>query len=160
MFDKRFIQNDWYKNMESGLESISNFERKVPSQEVFESICETILGLDPNIRFAGVINNKGKLLARCIKTGIRSFTTQHDREMLLMETALGIRMRKEHDSNLGPMIFTISYDDKMISMNFPMNDEILCVSAEKKINLMTLPFLILKFLKVNLDKNTKHDKRL
>ena len=146
--------------MESGLESISNFKRKVPSQEMFESICEMILGLDPNIRFAGVINNKGKLLARCAKTGIRSFITPQDREMLLMETALGVRMRKEHDSRLGPMIFTISYGDKIISMNFPLGDEILCVSAEKKINLMTVPFLILKFLKVNLNKKMKHDKRL
>jgi len=146
--------------MESGLESISNFKRKVPSQEMFESICEMILGLDPGIRFAGVINNKGKLLARCAKTGIRSFTTPQDREMLLMETALGVRMRKEHDSRLGPMIFTISYGDKIISMNFPLGDEILCVSAEKKINLMTVPFLILKFLKVNLNKKMKHDKRL
>lgn len=146
--------------MKSGLESISNYERKAPSQEMFESICEMILDLDPNIRFAGVINNKGKLLARCAKTGIRSFTTPQDREMLLMETALGVRMRKEHDSHLGPVIFTISYGDKIISMNFPLGDEILCVSAEKKINLMTVPFLILKLLKVNLDKKMKHDKRL
>ncbi|HEX5358542.1 MAG TPA: DUF6659 family protein [Candidatus Nitrosotalea sp.] len=142
--------------MESGLESISNFERKVHSRETLESICEMILDLDPNIRFAGVINNKGKLLARCAKKGIRSFTTPQDREMLLMETALGVRMRKEHDSHLGPMIFTISYGDKIISMNFSLDDEILCVSAEKKINLMTVPFLILKFLKTNLDKKMKH----
>ena len=146
--------------MESGLESIPNFEREIHSQETLESICEMILGLDPDIRFAGVINNKGRLLTAHTKKGIRSFTTQKDQEMLLMETALGIRMRKEHDSNLGSVIFTISYGAKMISMNFPLDDEILCVTTEKKINLMTLPFLILQFLKANLGKKMNYDKRL
>ncbi len=150
MFDKRFIQNDCKKMMTPELEAIPNFERKTPSQETLESICEMILDLDPDIRFAGVINNKGRLLTGHTKKGIRAFTTKKDQEMLLMETALGVRMRKEHDSHLGPVIFTISYGDKIISMNFPLCDEILCVSAEKKINLMAVPFLILKFLEANL----------
>jgi len=65
---------------------------------------------------------------------------------------LGVRMRKEHNSHLGSVIFTVSYGSKIISMNFPLDDEILCVSAEKKINLMTVPFLILRFLETNLGK--------
>lgn len=135
--------------MQTGLESIPNFERKIPSQETLESICTMILDLDPGIRFAGIMTNKGKLLAGHKKKGIRAFATPKDQEMLLMETALGVRMLKEHDTHLGSVHFTISYGDKIISMNFPLNDEILCVSAEKKINLMTVPFLILKFLETN-----------
>jgi len=138
--------------MESELDTIPTFERKIPSQETLESICEMILDLDPDIRFAGVINNKGRLLTGHTKKGIRAFTTRKDQEMLHMETALGIRMRKEHNSHLGPVIFTVSYGSKIISMNFPLDDEILCVSAEKKINLMTVPFLILRFLETNLGK--------
>jgi hypothetical protein len=138
--------------MESELDAIPTFERKIPSQETLESICEMILDLDPDIRFAGVINNKGRLLTGHTKKGIRAFTTRKDQEMLHMETALGIRMRKEHNSHLGPVIFTVSYGSKIISMNFPLDDEILCVSAEKKINLMTVPFLILRFLETNLGK--------
>lgn len=138
--------------MESELDTVPNFERKIPSQETLESICEMILDLDPDIRFAGVINNKGRLLTGHTKKGIRAFMTRKDQEMLLMETALGVRMRKEHNSHLGSVIFTVSYGSKMISMNFPLDDEILCVSAEKKINLMTMPFLILRFLETNLGK--------
>lgn len=48
--------------MESGLDAIPNFERKMSPQETLESICEMILDLDPDIQFAGVINNKGRLL--------------------------------------------------------------------------------------------------
>ena len=137
--------------MKSGLESIPNYGRKVRSQETLEHICDMILDLDPNIRFAGIINNKGRLLTGHKKKGILTSTTTQDQEMLLMETALGIRMRKEHDSHLGSVNFTISYGEKIVSMNFPLDDEILCVSAEKKINLMTVPFLIMKLLETNLD---------
>ena len=134
--------------MESGLEAIPNFERRLPSQEMLESICSMILDFDDNIRFVGVINNQGKLLTGQKKRGIRTFTTPKDQEMLLMETALSVRMRKEHDSHLGSVKFTVSYGDK-IMMNFPLGDEILCVSAEQKINLMIVPFLILNFLQEN-----------
>ncbi|HEX5458286.1 MAG TPA: DUF6659 family protein [Candidatus Nitrosotalea sp.] len=136
--------------MESGLESIPNFGRRLPSHETLEYICGMILDLDPNIRFVGIINNKGKLLTGQTKKGILVFATPKDQEMLLMETALGMRMRKEHDSHLGSVKFTISYSDK-IMLTFPLGDELLCISAEKKINFMTVSFLILKFLEANLD---------
>ena len=136
--------------MKSGLESIPNFERRLPSNETLEYICSMILDLDPNIRFVGIINNKGKLLTGQTKKGIPVFTAPRDQEMLLMETALGMRMRKEHDSHLGSVKFTISYSDK-IMMTFPLGDEILCISAEQKINFMVVSFLILKFLEANLD---------
>ena len=136
--------------MESGLESIPNFERRLPSNETLEYICGMILDLDPNIRFVGILNNKGKLLTGQTKKGILVFTAPKDQEMLLMETALGMRMRKEHDSHLGSVKFTISYSDK-IMMTFPLGDEILCISAEQKINFMAVSFLILKFLEANLD---------
>ena len=138
--------------MQSELGSMHDLRSKKYSQETLESICDEILSLDSGIRFTGVINNKGKLLAGNKKKGIRSFLDPRNEEMLLMETALGIRMRKEHDSQLGPVNFTISYDDKLVSMNFPLKDEILCVSAEKNIDLTTMPFLILRVLATNLNK--------
>lgn len=138
--------------MQIGLKSLQNLESRSHSQEIFESVCSLILDLDPNIRFVGVINNKGKLLTGSVKKGIRTFIGPQDQEMLLMETALGVRMRKEHDPQLGPVNFTVSYGHKMVSMNFPLEDEILCVSAEKKIDLVAIPFLILQLLETELRK--------
>ncbi len=132
--------------MQVGLKSLQNFENRSHSPEMLESVCNLILDLDPNIRFVGVINNKGKLLTRIMKKRIRALITPQDQEILFMEIALGVRMRKEHDSHLGPVNFTVSYGNKMVSMNFPLGDEILCVSAGKKIDLVTIPFLILRLL--------------
>ena len=138
--------------MQIGLKSLQNFENRSHSQELLESVCKTILDLDSNIRFAGVINNKGKLLTGSVKKGIRTFVGPQDQEMLLMEVALGVRMRKEHDPQLGPVNFTVSYGCKIVSMNFPLGDEILCVSAGKKIDLASIPFLILRLLAIKLRK--------
>ena len=138
--------------MQIGLKSLQNFESGSHSPEIFEPVCNMILNLDSNIRFVGVMNNKGKLLTASVKKGIRTFITPQDQEMLLMEIALGVRMRKEHDPQLGPVNFTISYGHKMVSMNFPLDDEILCVSAEKKIDLVAIPFLILQLLETKLHK--------
>lgn len=138
--------------MQIELESLYNSKSKKCSQEILESVCDEILNLNPNIRFAGIISSKGKLLTGNKKKGIRSFINPRNEEMLLMETALGVRMRKEHDSRLGSVNFTISYGDKLVSMSFPLEDEILCVSTEKNIDLATMPFLILRILETNLNK--------
>jgi hypothetical protein len=138
--------------MQTGLESVQNFERKKYSQEILESACNEILNLDPGIRFAGIINNKGILLTGNKKKGMRDFLNSRDQEMILMETALGVRMGKGHDTRLGPARFIISYSNKVISMIFPMDDEILCVSAKNTIELVEIPFLILRLLETKFDK--------
>ncbi|MGI0065347.1 MAG: DUF6659 family protein [Nitrosotalea sp.] len=138
--------------MQIGLKPLQNFENRSHSLEKLESVCNAILDLDSNIRFVGVINNKGKLLTRSMKKGIRIFIGLQDQEILLMETALGVRMRKEHDPQLGPVNFTVSYGHKVVSMNFSLGNEILCVSAGKKVDLVTIPFLILRLLATRLRK--------
>ncbi|MHB8546398.1 MAG: hypothetical protein ACYDAJ_06495 [Nitrosotalea sp.] len=82
---------------------------------MFESVCNLILDLDSSIRFAGVVNNKGKLLTVSVKKGIQTFIGPQDQEILLVETALGVLMRKKHDPQLGPVNFTVSYGHKMVS---------------------------------------------
>lgn len=138
--------------MQIGLKSLQNFESGSYSKEMLEHVCNMILDLNSNIRFVGMINNKGKLLTGNVKQGIRTFIGPQDQEMLFMETALGVRMRKEHDPQLGPVNFTVSYGLRMISMNFTLGDEILCVSAEKKVDLAAIPFLILQLLETELCK--------
>jgi hypothetical protein len=63
-----------------------------------------------------------------------------------METALGVRMRKEHDLQLGPVKFTISYGRNVVFMIFPIKSEILCVTAEKDLDFFKIPFLIFQLL--------------
>lgn len=108
-----------------------------------DEICKQVLGLDSRIRFAGMINENGRLVAGGMRPGFKSLEDSRDDEMLYMELVLRARMRKEFDKVLGPVKFAMSYRDKLIIMSFPVNDNILLISVEKDIDFSKLPFKIL-----------------
>ena len=61
-----------------------------------DHICKQILSL-PDIRFCGVINRLGHLIAGGFKDGIIPSESEKERKMAFMQTILDINMRKEHD---------------------------------------------------------------
>ncbi|MDE1769924.1 MAG: hypothetical protein KGI28_05155 [Thaumarchaeota archaeon] len=134
------------------MQSIQNISHVNYSLETFESFCDEILHLDPKIRFVGIIDDKGKLLTKNTRKGLEVFIETKDLEILLMETALGVRMRREHDDQLGPVNFTISYGRNILSIIFPFKQEMLCVSAEKEIDFSKIPFVILHLLETRIAK--------
>jgi hypothetical protein len=133
------------------MQYIQNINQKY-SQETLESFCDAILHLDPKIRSVGIIDDKGKMLTENRRKELKVFIDPKDLEILLMEIALGVRMRREHDVQLGPVNFTISCGKNMVSMIFPFQKEILCISAEKEIDFSKMPFLILQLLETKIVK--------
>lgn len=120
---------------------------KTHSTEDYDSVCDHILKLDSAIRFVGVINGRGKLLAGGLREGLKSLEDPKDDEMLFTEVALRARMRKEFDSQLGKVRFAMSVRDKVIIMSFPINDdEILYVSANTGLDYNKIPEKILEML--------------
>ncbi len=124
---------------------IENLFHANKSSETIEFICNDILELDSKIRSAVIINYKGKLLVENKRKGIVTME-QKEQDIFLMEIALCVRMRREHDKYLGPVNFTVSYESKVISITIPTNTEILCVFAEKEVDVLRIAFLILDLL--------------
>jgi len=115
--------------------------------EPLEKICKKILKLDPKIRSARFINNRGHLIAGGMKEGLLSLENQKQDEMMFMELALRVRMRHEFDNEFGEVHFSMSYRDKVIVMSFPLtNNDVLLISCEKNINFGKLPFRVLKII--------------
>ena len=112
----------------------------------YEKICKKVMELDPKIRFAGIINEKGRLFAGGMREGLRSLEDSRDDEMLYMELVLRAKMRREFDKVLGPVQFAMSYREKVIIMSFPVNDNVLLLSTEKGIDFSAIPFKIMKLL--------------
>ncbi|MGI0045870.1 MAG: DUF6659 family protein [Nitrosotalea sp.] len=112
-----------------------------------ESICDEILHLDSKMMFVVIINDNGRLLAKNKKEGTEeALVGQKEQEILLMEIALGVRMRRDHDHNLGEVKFTITHGDKVISMIFPLCESILYVCAEKEIDTLKASLSVLQLL--------------
>ncbi|MEO9310284.1 MAG: DUF6659 family protein [Nitrososphaera sp.] len=111
-----------------------------------EQVCDAVKKLDSKIRFVGLINNKGKLIAGGMIDGKAPLEDEKKDEMLYLELALRVRMRQEFDAELGPVRFAMSYRDKVLVMSFPLKNEILLVSAEKDMDFSKFPFNVLKIL--------------
>ena len=112
-----------------------------------EKICQKIIKLDPKMRSARIINSRGHLVAGGMRKGLMSLEAQKQDEMMFMELALRVRMRKEFDSEFGEVHFSMSYREKVIVMSFPLaNDDVLLVSTEKDFDFGKVPFKILKII--------------
>ena len=113
----------------------------------FEKICQKVMTLDPEMRSARVINNRGHQIAGGMKKGMSSLEDEKQDEMMFMEIALRVRMRHEFDKEFGPVSFSLSYRAKVIIFSFPISDEnVLLVSSSRETDFGKIPLKIMKIL--------------
>ena len=88
------------------------------------------LAMQQGIRFVGVINSKGRLVAGGFKDGITPHETDEKRQMLFMEVMLDLTMRREFDNTLGTVRAISSRRDKVTMTSIPLGDSLLLISSE------------------------------
>ena len=109
-------------------------------------MCTLVQKIDSKIRFAGVINSKGRLVAGGMAPSKKRLGDRKRDEMLYMELALRVKMRREFDDDLGQVKFSMSFREKLILMSFPIEDDVLMVSMERKTKFEQIAFSILKHI--------------
>ena len=98
-----------------------------------QKLCDAIFALNPNIRFAGVVNNMGTLVAGGMRQSVKSMEDKGDSSKLYLESALRSEMRKDFDKEFGKTIYSFSEREKIKVASFPLhNDDLLRVSIEKQ----------------------------
>ena len=112
----------------------------------YENLCTLVQKIDSKVRFAGVINSKGRLVAGGMTPSTKRLGDRKRDEMLYMELALRVKMRSEFDDDLGKVKFAMSFREKLIVMSFPMKNNILMVSMERKTQFEKIAFGILKLI--------------
>jgi len=110
----------------------------------YDELCERVKKVDPKVRFAGVINSKGRLVAGGMVSSKKRLGDRKNDEMLYMELALRVKMRSEFDDDLGKVKFSMSFREKLIVMSFPIKNDVLMVSMESKTQFEKIAFNILK----------------
>ena len=110
----------------------------------YENLCTLVQKIDSKVRFAGVINSKGRLVAGGMTPSKKRLGDRKRDEMLYMELALRVKMRREFDDDLGEVKFSMSFREKLIVMSFPMENDVLMVSMEKKTQFENIAHSILK----------------
>jgi len=112
----------------------------------YENLCTLVQKIDSDIRFVGIINSKGRLIAGGMVSSKKRLGDRKGDEMLYMELALRVRMRREFDDDLGKVEFSMSFREKLIVMSFPMKNDVLMVSMERKTQFENVAFEILKLV--------------
>ena len=109
----------------------------------YVGICDSVMSLDPKIRFVGVVSERGRLVAGGMKDSIKSLEDERDDEMIFMELALRVKMRKEFDEQLGPVKFAMALRERILAISVLINDDILYAVFEPDADYGLLPDKIL-----------------
>jgi len=112
----------------------------------YNKICNDIKSLDPKIRFAGIINERGRLVAGGMKENVEPLENEKDDEMIFMELALRVKMRKEFDKQLGTVNFALASRERALAISFLIGNDILYVVSEPDADYGTLPKKILEII--------------
>lgn len=112
----------------------------------YAKICNSIYSIDPKIRFAGVINERGRLVAGGMKENVEPLESEKDDEMIFMELALRVKMRKEFDRQLGKVNFAMASRERALAMSFLVGEDILYVVSEPDADYGQLPKKILTII--------------
>jgi hypothetical protein len=101
---------------------------------MFEQKCQNLLK-EPEIRFAGLINPMGHLVAGGMKKGMKPLEDDADMRKLYMELILRVSTRQEFDQSLGEVEYSASRRKKAVVMSFPIGNKVLLVSANTDVDI-------------------------
>jgi hypothetical protein len=94
----------------------------------YQKLCESIFLCHSGIRFVGVINKMGKLVAGGMRECLSPM--EHDSAKLYIEFALRSEMRKDFDKEFGKTLYSYTIREKVKLASFPLGQYVLRVSME------------------------------
>ena len=107
--------------------------------KLFDEKCNRLHG-ESEIRFAGIVDKDGKLIAGGFKEGITPYENDETKLQSFFEFVSNASIRKEFDESLGPINYIAARRDKavLVSFPFPITQILLLISAEPTVNIETL----------------------
>jgi len=95
---------------------------------------------ESEIRFAGIVNKDGKLIAGGFKEGLVPYENDETKLQAFFEFVSKASIRKEFDESLGPINYIAARRDKavLVSFPFPITKILLLISAEPTVNIESL----------------------
>jgi hypothetical protein len=112
----------------------------------YSQICTSVMQIDTKIRFAGVINERGRLVGGGMRENVEPLENEKDDEMIFMELALRVKMRKEFDKQLGNVNFAMALRERALAISVPLGEDILYVVSEPDADYGILPKKILEII--------------
>jgi hypothetical protein len=84
-----------------------------------QRFCEGIIAADSSIRFAGVANHMGKLIADSYREGIQPLMNRQETEHYTIQTVLRASTRETFENKIGKQRYAIAVYEKLIRATIP-----------------------------------------
>jgi uncharacterized protein DUF6659 len=112
-----------------------------------EQFAKNVLALDPEIRFAGVMEKSGHLYVGVRRDGTEEYLKGRSPEISLAQSAYVVDLRKMFTQELGNLK-SIAYDyDKVKLISMPVKEHVLVISTEPRVNADRLVEKVLNYIK-------------
>ena len=107
--------------------------------DLYNRKCTTLLE-EAEIRFAGIVDKDGKLIAGGFKEGLTPYEGDETKLQSFFDFVSKASIRKEFDESLGPINYLAARRDKavLVSFPFPITQILLLISAEPTVNIEQL----------------------
>jgi hypothetical protein len=86
-----------------------------------KQICNQVLDLDISIRFAGIANNMGTLIAYKLRKGLIPLLDEGELQNSIMKSVLRMKTREDYESKLGDVIYTFALYKRVKRASIPLD---------------------------------------
>jgi hypothetical protein len=99
---------------------------------VLGNLCDTIIKLDRNIRFVGIVNDKGEVIEGGFQDGVEPLLEGTDEQEMYTNSLSNITLLKNYSDRLGKVKYSLTEHQKIAMMSVPLDNGILCLSVHSK----------------------------
>lgn len=99
-------------------------------EERWEELCNKIFSINSKIRFVGILDDNGKLLAGGMKEGVKQLEDEISQKRLFHQIAIKKEMTTMFDKIYGKVKYIFANREKVQLLTFYTYDKILLVSLE------------------------------
>jgi hypothetical protein len=116
---------------------------------VDSGLCDRIIALDDNIRFVGIVNKSGEVIAGGFQKGVEPLLEGEDEQELYVHSLSNMAILNNFTDRLGKVRYHMAKYDQVSLMTFPLPDGILCLSTSSKADMDKIRDSILDLIQNN-----------
>ncbi len=90
------------------------------TEDNIDSICKEIQQLDNSIRFAGIANNLGSLVATAYRAGLTPLMDKQETSHYAIQAVLRAATREDFESKIGRLEYSIGKYERLIRATIPI----------------------------------------
>ena len=96
------------------------------------NLCDIIIKLDRNIRFVGIVNNKGEVIEGGFQEGVEPLLEETEEQKMYVNSLSNMVLLQNFSNRLGKVKYSLTEHQKIALMTFPLDGGILCMSVYVK----------------------------